>query len=535
MSSRSPTLTRRRILSAWLLAGLASSAAWAAELYVSPSGNDANPGTLAQPWKTLQKAATVAQPGDTVYARGGTYAERVAFKVSGTATAPIVFANYGGEQPVVDLTGVTPTAASNAIFRLVGRSYVTIRGFELCNLRTTSSSVVPTGIHIEGGGQGLHLEGNKLHHIEQNNATKYNMAANGHGIAVYGNASAPVADLVIDGNEVSYLHLGASESIALNGNVTGFSVTNNFVHDCNNIGVDVIGYEGTSPVASLDRARNGRIAGNTICRIDSSSNPAYGGNLTRGGGDQAAAGIYVDGGTQIVIERNHVFDCNYGVELACEHKNGLSDFVTLRDNLIRHNHQSGVALGGYDEKRGATENCTIANNTIYQNDTASGWAGQIGFQYYVRNNVFVNNVVWASAQTREMLVHYPGGSTATRAQKEFGTGNVFSYNLYFAVGGSATNLAFDVFSGGKFRAFSSLAAWQASGLVGGDVGSTYGNPQFSVAAPNLAATIEDFRPALGSPLIDTGSPVTIPAPGELDLAGTSRLGGARVDRGAIER
>ena len=34
--------------------------------YVSSSGNDLNPGTQTQPWKTIQKAAAMVIPGDTV-------------------------------------------------------------------------------------------------------------------------------------------------------------------------------------------------------------------------------------------------------------------------------------------------------------------------------------------------------------------------------------------------------------------------------------------------------------------------------------
>jgi hypothetical protein len=33
--------------------------------YVSPTGNDSNPGTEAQPFRTIGKAATVVQPGNT--------------------------------------------------------------------------------------------------------------------------------------------------------------------------------------------------------------------------------------------------------------------------------------------------------------------------------------------------------------------------------------------------------------------------------------------------------------------------------------
>lgn len=40
---------------------------------VSPAGKDGNPGTGAQPWQTLDKAATTAVAGDTVIFRDGTY------------------------------------------------------------------------------------------------------------------------------------------------------------------------------------------------------------------------------------------------------------------------------------------------------------------------------------------------------------------------------------------------------------------------------------------------------------------------------
>ena len=43
--------------------------------YVSPSGNDSNPGTFSLPWKTINKAARSVIPGDIVYIRGGTYYE----------------------------------------------------------------------------------------------------------------------------------------------------------------------------------------------------------------------------------------------------------------------------------------------------------------------------------------------------------------------------------------------------------------------------------------------------------------------------
>ena len=501
--------------------------------YVSIDGNDANDGTQAKPWRTIQKAANSAKPGDIVYVRGGTYKERIQINVSGTSTAPITFANYGTEVPVLDLTGVTPGINLTAIIRIPSRSYVTVKGFELRNYKTSSETRVPVGILVDGACKGVKLVKNKIHHIEQNNTVDGNFDANAHGIAAYGTSATAIDGLVIDGNEIANLRLGASEALALNGNVTNFTVVNNSIHHCNNIAIDVIGFEGTNSNPALDRARSGRIAGNTITAIDSSLNPAYGGSFSSGGGELAAAGIYVDGGTNVVIERNHIAGCNYGIELASEAANGRTDFINVRNNLIRHNHLAGITLGGYDENRGVTENCAVTNNTLYQNDTTTSYCGQIQFQFFARKNTFKNNIIWAST-SKQIIVHYPGSDTASNEDKEFSTDNLFAYNLYYATGGTSANLSFEVFSNGSFRSYTGVSAWQKSGLSGSDTGSGVANPKFAISAPTTSAKIADFKLLTGSPAINTASPSTTPVAGELDLSGGARLSGGRMDRGAEE-
>ena len=41
--------------------------------YVAMNGNDSNPGTIDAPQRTIQRAANLASPGDTVIVRDGTY------------------------------------------------------------------------------------------------------------------------------------------------------------------------------------------------------------------------------------------------------------------------------------------------------------------------------------------------------------------------------------------------------------------------------------------------------------------------------
>src|SRR4051794_11053739 len=51
----------------------AGSCVRAAEFYVATTGDDANAGTIEKPFATVQRAQQSANPGDTVFIRGGTY------------------------------------------------------------------------------------------------------------------------------------------------------------------------------------------------------------------------------------------------------------------------------------------------------------------------------------------------------------------------------------------------------------------------------------------------------------------------------
>jgi alpha-L-arabinofuranosidase len=60
-----------------LLGALISTTMHAAELHVTVTGKDSNPGTLEAPLRTIQAAADMAQAGDVITVHEGTYRERV--------------------------------------------------------------------------------------------------------------------------------------------------------------------------------------------------------------------------------------------------------------------------------------------------------------------------------------------------------------------------------------------------------------------------------------------------------------------------
>src|SRR4051812_5714365 len=73
----------------------------AATIYVSSAGDDANPGSLALPFKTINKAAQLAEPGDTVTVRAGIYRERVSPAKGGTEAKRITYQSYPGEIVII--------------------------------------------------------------------------------------------------------------------------------------------------------------------------------------------------------------------------------------------------------------------------------------------------------------------------------------------------------------------------------------------------------------------------------------------------
>jgi hypothetical protein len=471
--------------------------------YVSTTGSDSNPGTLSSPWRTIQHASNSVQAGDSVYVRGGVYNESVNISVSGSAIAgPITFQTYPGEQAIVDGTGLAPpTSGTQGLINIVNRSYISIQGLEIRNYQTSSASGTPAGIWVSGSGSNIQILNNLIHNIVTTSET----TGSAFGIAVYGTAAPASLDAVtISGNQVYNLRTGTSESVNVDGNVTNFAITNNVVHDNDNIGIDVIGFEGVSPDPAYDYARNGTVAGNTIYNISAINNPGEGNQYD-------ANGIYVDGGSQVVIERNLIHDVDIGIEMASEHQGHVTSFVIARNNVVYSANSIGITIGGYASNVGGTDHCTIVNNTLFQNDTKKTGSGEFQIQYYATNNIFKNNIVYASSQG--LFINNYTKSEPDPADVD--------YNLYYSSLSSST--ANFLWNGTNYVAFSSYQS-----ATGKDSHSQYADPQFlSLTVPNL-----QIQPT--SPAVNAGINLGLAVVGALDFAGNPRLIGTNIDIGAYE-
>jgi Right handed beta helix region len=491
-------------LSALLL--VMSASAFATNYYVSTTGNNSNSGlSTSAAWRNVQYAANHVAAGDTVNILGGIYNETVNIPASGSATAGyITFQNYAGQTATIDGTGLAVTGGQYGLINIASQSYIIVQGLEIRNYKTTTTKYVPVGVYVTGAGSYLKLLNNHIHDI-QTTATGCN--ANALGVAFYGTqAPASLNNITVAGNELNNLKTGCSETMTFNGNIDTFTVTNNLIHDDNNIGIDAIGYEGTSPNSTYDRARNGYIAQNSVYNITSQGNKSY------SSGCWCSDGIYVDGGTNIIIERNLVHNVDLGIEIASEHSGKTASYITARSNLVYFGNSAGVSIGGYASSVGGSDHVTIVNNTLYKNDAQGTGSGEFQIQFHATNNVFKNNVVYATSQG--LLVNSYTSSTSNPADMD--------YNLYYSplAAGSATF----VWIG---KTYSGLTAYQSK--TGKDPLSNYLDPLF------VNGTTPDLHVQAGSRAVNAGINLGSSVEGTLDFAGNARIQGSNIDIGAYEQ
>ncbi|MFK3983134.1 right-handed parallel beta-helix repeat-containing protein [Micromonospora sp. NPDC050397] len=153
-------------------------------LVVATNGDDSAPGSLERPLRTIQRAVDLAQPGDTIAVRGGTYAPTGNIRItrSGTATAPITLTGYGTERVLIDgeqmphtpapLDGSIPNAERGAIH--MAASYWRLVGLEIANgpygvyCRTCHNNVFDRLVTRDNYESGLQIQGEASNNLVLN-------------------------------------------------------------------------------------------------------------------------------------------------------------------------------------------------------------------------------------------------------------------------------------------------------------------------------------------------------------------------------
>lgn len=210
--------------------------AHAATFYVAPTGKDTNLGTATVPWLTIQRAANVVNPGDTVVVQPGTY-KGAKFSRSGLATAYIRF--FGQPGALVNSPGPLNSNGDNLWIR--NAHYILLEGFTVTNAPRSGIAVQgePTAPatgnivrrnHCHHNGRWGIFTGYALNVRIDNNKTSYSTAE--HGIYVSNSADNPyIRWNRAHHNRASGIQINADPALAGDGIISGAVVSRNIVHE----------------------------------------------------------------------------------------------------------------------------------------------------------------------------------------------------------------------------------------------------------------------------------------------------------------
>jgi len=366
--------------------------------YVSPSGNDANPGTLEQPWRTIQKSMSTATPGSTVFIRGGTYNERLVLNVSGSPGAFVTFQPYGwsgsgtGEQVVLDYGYLGTVTDQVPFLRITDRTYVRVQGLTFRNF--TCYGPMQQGVRIDGASSQIEIKQNRF--LDNKNTYP---AFDGSAALLHFRIWGPAHDVLVEGSEFGNINTVQSEVLTADNGATNITIRGNYLHDTDGIAIDVHG-----------DANNVTITQNTLefigRRRDGSTwynNPA---NV-----------VYVDGGHHVTIERNLVRDSEYAIAALAEPGQPAAHDVVIRDNVLIRCY-AGTEVGNwYSNTDGSSVyGISVLNNTYYQCSRGAVIRPYQSGTVTWKNNIFascgtpvVNDLGWAPGAFDYNL--YSGGGS----------------------------------------------------------------------------------------------------------------------------
>lgn len=140
----------------------------AATYYVAPTGNNDNPGTSSSPFLTIQHAANIVNPGDTVIVKDGTYTAPaseclVLLHRGGTENNWITFQSENKYGAVLDGENAPDRPYG---FQTNGVNYIRILDFEVKRFlwggvsATFNDLVMPTQYSHD-----IVIKGNRIHQI----------------------------------------------------------------------------------------------------------------------------------------------------------------------------------------------------------------------------------------------------------------------------------------------------------------------------------------------------------------------------------
>ncbi|WP_346292645.1 right-handed parallel beta-helix repeat-containing protein [Sphaerothrix gracilis] len=386
--------------------------------YVSPNGNNNNPGTKDQPWKDISYAVSQKSPveaGDTVLVQSGTYREIIDLEKSGNSQQGHITLKADGN---VVLQDPNPNKGGfrKGVIQSAGESHWIIDGFRIENtswagisLRDADNMIVQNNHTYETGASGIIVMPDKYF---------------GGGDAEVTSSNIKVLNNTVERANWKWKTKNDSgspqEALSIWG-VDGFEVAGNLVKDTKKEGIDI-----------KTGSRNGSVHDNTVTGAAQVSG-TYAGQ--RGG-----PAIYVDGNRadtfNIDIYNNTVHNNTAdGIVIADEvGKIGNVSDVRVYNNLVYDNGLQGVNGGVGIMVKHNVKDVTVVNNTLSGNIQGFFVGGGLPEGYTQVDGVLIRNNIFADSKYRNGNVN--NASNLTLDNNLFTDG----FNELYETRGSVVNL-----------------------------------------------------------------------------------------------
>jgi parallel beta-helix repeat protein len=456
---------------------LAAPSVYEGDFFVSPAGDNSNPGSETKPWRSIQFAVDHTQPGKKILLMPGTYNEGVHILKAGNANNPITLTSTKDGGVIID-GGPEPAINGEA-------DYWIIKGLQLTSKADRTIKVASS-----------------YWKIQKNKVTG--------AVYFWGNNNL-LEENDIDGSQ----HLGNENGVMDDGPSSHHNIfRGNKVHDFKLRGFwsqwlthDDI-FESNEIFNITDEAGMG-------IDLDAASNVGYRhtirGNIIH---DCAQTGIELENSYEALVENNIIYNT------------GLEGIQVI-------NYKGCIAAGENNQYGQADGNCEgdDLGTVVRQNLIFNG--GRVGgvVSYHSSGVKMYNNTIYGSGAGLYIL------GDASLAGKWDVQGNILAGNTRVQISVDDPkslsvdkyNLVYQPDSGnayeirGSASKFFTLADWQQQFGLGQD--SIQANPMF------LNPSLNDFRLAANSPAIDKGVNLQITS----DLEKRPRPSGPNFDMGAYEK
>ncbi len=443
-------------------------AAFSREWVVSSSGNDSGDGSAAQPFRTIAKAISQANPGEVIRVLAGTYPERIVIGENakpGTPEAKITLQGEGRPR-------IIPGNGGGALVQVRRPNWV-VDGFEIDVQRQSFFAVTFTG-----DVKGSVLANSELHH-----------GGSGAGVTTYGNATGAT----IENNHIHDFVKNSgnkdSHGVVVQPTSRDITVRNNDIHDNSGDSVQCLGPEGFSKLPPADGlvVENNHFYANRENAVD------------------------IKTCHRVVIRNNrmHQFRPSSTAkgDVVVVHYSARD--VTVEDNEI-YDSAKGISVGGNREGP-MPSGIIIRRNRVHDITDVGGGEGT-GIRLENSNGTVVVNNTLTRVTTALILGHGTGGATqAPVVQNNIVDASPLAVNLGSQAPGM--KMGSNLFpAGAQFKAKGALVGLEQFKAAAGDSTSTAGSPDLG----------DGFGPGVAA--VDHGSDVGLPFCGAGPDIGAVELG-----------